>query len=345
MATLFSWLLRGFVAICALAALALFGVYYLAARSLPDYDATHHMPGVTTPVEIIRNNNNVPHIFAGRDADVFFGLGYAHAQDRLWQMTMMRRTVQGRLSEEFGQRTVRIDELMRRLDLYNLAEQSVQVQDDPTKVALASYAAGVNAWLAQVNDEALGRGAPEFFLFSNKLAPWRPADSLAIMKLMGVQLSGHLAEEVLRAQVSLVLDPDRVADILPDSPGAGLAALPDYALLFDGWQAPTQFAALDDPDAMSPFAPRGLAGASNAWAAAPARSAAGGSLLANDPHTGFSAPSMWYLARLELTSGGVIGGDHSRNAGCVGWPLGRVWLGLNLVLPRRSGFVHRRIEP
>ena len=303
-------MVRGFVAASLLALLAVVVVYYLASRSLPDYDATRTLPGVATPVEIVRNNNNVPHIFAGRDQDVYFGLGYAHAQDRLWQMTMMRRTVQGRLSEIFGQRTLRIDELMRRLDLYRLAEESVAVQDARTKAALASYAAGVNAWLATVNDEALGRGAPEFFLFSNRLAPWRPADSIAIMKLMGVQLSGQLASEVVRAQVSLVLPPERVLDILPDSPGTGLAALPDYAEMFDGFDKATDFAAFTPPaapDPLSPFPSRDLAGASNAWAAAPFRSAAGGTLLANDPHLGFTAPTIWYLARLELESGGVIG--------------------------------------
>ncbi len=307
MALIFKWLLRAFVAVSLLALLAVFVVYLLAARSLPDYSATRSLPGVASEVEIIRNNNNVPHIFAGRDEDVFFALGYVHAQDRLWQMTMMRRTVQGRLSELFGARTLKVDELMRRLDLYNLAEQAVAVQDASTQRALASYAAGVNAWLATVNQEALGRGAPEFFLFSNKLAPWRPADSIAILKLMGVQLSGQLANEVLRAQVSLLLEPERVADILPDAPGAGVAALPKYAGLFDVAPAGlTQYAEIL-PDPLSPFPAFDMAGASNAWAAAPSRSAAGGTLLANDPHLGFTAPTIWYLARLELQSGGIIG--------------------------------------
>jgi penicillin amidase len=76
------------------------------------------VPGITAPVEIVRNNDDVPHIFGKTEADVFFALGFAHAQDRLWQMTMLRRTAQGRLSELFGAATLPIDELMRRLDLY-----------------------------------------------------------------------------------------------------------------------------------------------------------------------------------------------------------------------------------
>ena len=119
---------------------------------------------------------------------------------------MLRRTAQGRLSELFGDRTVKIDELLRRLDLYNLAVQSVAVQDAETTAALEAYAAGVNAWMQKVNEGALGRGAPELFLFSNAIAPWQPADSLAVVKLMGLQLSGHLEEEVLRVRTSLALE-------------------------------------------------------------------------------------------------------------------------------------------
>lgn len=304
----FRWMLRLFTGLVALSLLAGVIVYYFLSRSLPDYDEAFTLEGVSAPVEIVRNNNNVPHIFGATDRDVYFALGFAHAQDRLWQMTMLRRTVQGRLSEVFGQRTVKIDELMRRYDLYGLAQQSVAVQDAPTMEALEAYASGVNSWIAQVNKDARGRGAPEMFLFSSEIAAWQPADSIAVLKLMALQLSGHLQEEVLRARVSLLLPAGRVADILPDDPTQGVMALPNYAALVPGVvpsSAPLRMAS-DDP--LSPFPERGMAGASNAWAAAPARSAAGGTLLANDPHLGFTAPTVWYLARLELQSGGVIGG-------------------------------------
>jgi penicillin amidase len=234
-------------------------------------------------------------------------LGYAHAQDRLWQMTVMRRTAQGRLSEVFGARTVTIDKLLRRLDLYGLAHRSVEAQDDYTKAALRAYSAGVNARLTQINEEALGRGAPEMFLFNAPVSPWQPGDSLAVIKLMGLQLSGHLKDEVLRARTSLMLDdPARLVDILPDVPGAGIAALPEYAQLFPGLPRYATGAPMPDTP-LSPFPKRGLAGASNAWVAAPSRSASGGTLLANDPHLGFTAPGVWYLAHLDLAKGGVIG--------------------------------------
>ena len=304
----FRWMLRLFTGLVALSLLAGVILYYFLSRSLPDYNEDFTIAGIEAPVEIVRNNDNVPHIFGQSDPDVFFALGFAHAQDRLWQMMMLRRTVQGRLSEAFGPRTVKVDELMRRYDLYTLAQESVAVQDAATMAALEAYARGVNAWIGQVNKDARGRGAPEFFLFSNEIAAWQPADSIAILKLMALQLSGQLQEEVLRARVSLLLPAARVGDILPDDPTQSVMALPEYSQLVPGVvpsSAPLRVAV---NDVLSPFPERGFAGASNAWAAAPSRSAAGGTLLANDPHLGFSAPTVWYLARLELQSGAVIGG-------------------------------------
>ncbi len=307
MAVVFRLLLRLTAGLVALIVLGVALVYYLAAQSLPDYTNRVPVDGLAGPVEIIRDNANVPHVCGPNDADTFFGRGYAHAQDRLWQMTILRRTSQGRLSEIFGPRTVQIDSLMRRLDLHRLALQSVQVQDAGTRAALQAYAAGVNARLNEINEQALGRGAPEMFLFNAPVAPWRPADSIAIIKLMGLQLTEQLQNEVLRARTSLILgDPDRLVDILPDVPGDGLAALPEYASIFKGLPRYVDVSS-PAPSSLSPIPSRGLGGASNAWSAAPTRSASGGTLLANDPHLGFSAPSVWYLARLELESGGVIG--------------------------------------
>ncbi len=309
MGLMFRWLLRLTGAAVVVAVLVVLGVYYLASRSLPDYTKTLPAVGLGAEVEIVRNNANVPHIFGASDADVFLALGYAHAQDRLWQMMTMRRTAQGRLSEVFGRRTLQTDTLLRRLDLYPLAVQSVAAQTPETLAALQAYSAGVNARIDEINRDALGRGAPEFFLFPGALAPWKPADSVAILKLMALQLSGHLENEVLRARASLLLsDEARLADLMPDIPGSGTAALPAYAALVPGALGQGFALARAPRHPLDPLPRRGLAGASNGWAAAMTRSASGGALLANDPHLGLTAPTIWYLARLELETGGVIGG-------------------------------------
>ena len=307
MAFIFRWLVRATTIIIVVTLLSVITVRYLALRSLPSYDAVVRVPAISAPVEIVRDNANVPHIFGANDADVFHALGFAHAQDRLWQMMMLRRTAQGRLSELFGKATLNTDIFLRRLDIYRLAVQSVNSLDLTTVTILEAYAAGVNARLDQINTEALGRGAPEMFLFNASLAPWQPADSLAIIKLMGLHLASQMDNEILRARMSLNLqDPERLLDILPNVPGPGVASLAKYTALVPG--TTVQFSTSQQQNYISPFKSQDFAGASNAWAAATSRSASGGTLLANDPHMSLTAPSIWYLARLNLRTGDVIGG-------------------------------------
>ncbi len=305
---IFFWLYRLVLITVSLSVLALISVYFLASRSLPDYSKDAEFEGLTAPIEIIRDTANVPHIVGEHDKDMFFGLGYAHAQDRLWQMILLRRTVQGRLSEVFGEATLDTDILLRRFDFYRQAQASLAHQTPQARAALEAYAQGVNARLAEINENALGRGAPELFLFPSAISAWHPADSIALLKLMAVQLSGHAQNEVLRAKTLLALDdPQKLRDILPDVPGSPLTDLPDYATLM-GLPKTYTLAATSEVPMLWPI-PRGdLSGASNGFAASGARSAAGKPILANDPHLGLTAPAIWYLARMDLKSGPVIGG-------------------------------------
>jgi hypothetical protein len=117
MTVFFRWLLRLVTLAVVLCVAAVTIGFWIASRSIPDYEADWTVDGISAPVEIVRNTSAVPHIFGATDADVFFGLGFAHAQDRLWQMLMLRRTAEGRLSELFGPATAQIDDLLRRLDL------------------------------------------------------------------------------------------------------------------------------------------------------------------------------------------------------------------------------------
>ena len=307
MERVFVWLMRITLSVAAAAGLLVSFAYFFLSQSLPDYSKTVEFSHVTEEIEIVRDTANVPHIFGKNDQDTLFALGYVHAQDRLWQMTMLRRTAQGRLSELFGAETLTVDMVVRRLGIYSASRASLSALRPDTMAKLEAYAKGVNARLEEINLGNLGRGAPELFLFSNSIAPWSPTDSLAILKLMGLQLSSHLESEVLRARVSLILDDDLLKDLLPDVPGSGVAELNDFASMFPSLLK--QHASVAMPKhSLSPFKSIALSGASNAWAALPGRSASRGTLLANDPHLGLTAPSIWYLARLELETGDVIGG-------------------------------------
>ena len=300
MLTLFKWLFWSLVGLGVLLLAALGLVYYVASHSLPDYGAEWKLDGLQGEVEIVRDSYAVPHIFAASDRDVLYGLGFAHAQDRLWQMTMFRRIAQGRLAEMFGADLVERDAFLRTLDLYGAASRSAARQDPQVLAELEAYAAGVNAQLQLIQREALGRGAPEFFLFEPRIAPWTPADTIAVQKLLALLLSDAAIQEFLRASLLNRLPEERVRDLMPSSPVA-VMALPEYqGLNFRHGDAPpdTRLAVLPE---------RGLAGASNVFAADGSRAAAGASLLASDPHLSLTAPGYIYLARLELQAGGAIG--------------------------------------
>jgi penicillin amidase len=305
MAFLFRWLIRIFAVLATLSALALMLGYHLAEQSLPDYRREYVVEGPRAPFEIVRDNYAVPHILAETDSDAFFGLGFVHAQERLWQMTMLRRTAQGRLSELFGRETLAIDELMRALDIYTIAQQSVDYQSEATLEALQAYADGVNAWLRVVQEEALGRGAPEFFFFEAAIAPWVPADSIAVQKLLALQLTDKARMETLRATLSLRLPMERLRDILPDAPNEAFMGLPEFSAMFPNAPGATGRRAERHP--LDPLPEPGFGGASNAFAALGRRTAGGAPLLATDPHLALTAPSIWMLARMDLAEGPVMG--------------------------------------
>ncbi|MEM6422732.1 MAG: penicillin acylase family protein, partial [Pseudomonadota bacterium] len=179
MARILTWLLRIAAVLGVVALVAGLGAAYLVSGSLPDYEADASLEGLQHPVSVIRDRFAVPHIRAESEADAYFALGVVHAQDRLWQMELNRRAAQGRLSTLLGARTTDLDLLIKTLDLYGHARRSVEHQSAETQAALEAYADGVNAWIRHIWREALGRGAPEFFVFSTEgIAPWQPADSL-----------------------------------------------------------------------------------------------------------------------------------------------------------------------
>lgn len=307
MVTIFRWLVRLTVGLILLSLAAVLLAWYFAIRSLPDYNGRYEVAGISAPVEIVRTTEDVPHIFGKTDHDVFFALGLAHAQDRLFQMTVLRRAAQGRLAEIYGPGAIRADDLARRLGLYRNARASLEAQDPQTREALQAYADGVNAWIGQVNLGARGRGAPEFFLYPEDIAYWEPADSLALLKLLAASSTVQMRREILRARLSLA-DPARGQELVAQ---AGEPPMPAYAALFPGarFTGPDRGAGPQDWTATLAGYLAPSAGASaNGFAVARGRTAAGGALLANDPQFALTAPGLWYLARIELAGGGVIGG-------------------------------------
>ncbi len=277
----FRRLLVGLAALILLGGAAVGGGYLWLRTGLPQTSGTIVLEGPFAPVEVRRDAQGVPHIVAADSRDAAFAIGFVHAQDRLWQMDMMRRYGAGRLSEVVGGRALDTDRMMRTLGVYRLAERAVDQVDADTRIALESYAKGVNAFLAT------RRGAlpPEFIAMNYTPEPWRPADSLVWGKLMAMQLSGDWRGELFRAQLAKRLGREAVEALFP--PDAG--------------ESPT---IRDSASLMAPFDTRG---ASNMWVLTGSHTDTGAPILANDPHLGANVPSQWYLARIETPDGIMAG--------------------------------------
>lgn len=268
------------------------GVYFELRTSLPDYRATIRMEGVQAEVEIVRDRNAVPNIFAKSLEDAMFGLGYVHAQDRLWQMETLRRAAAGRLSEVLppaiaGSAIVDIDRTMRALGVYRRAQDSLGALAPRTRKLLEAYSAGVNAHLRSHK----GSFGPEFTLLHVSPEPWSPADSLVWAKLMALTLDGNWRGELFRARAAKKLGDAAMQQLFPqlgDDRESTLSILGDALL-----QLPLDrlFRATDTELTRKREA-------SNQWVISGAHTSSGKPLLANDPHLGWAAPGVFYLARL-----------------------------------------------
>ncbi len=284
------------LALIVLIGLLLMDRYGAARRSVDAHDGSLVLGlGLQEPIDILRDENSVPHIFGTSEDDIAFGLGVAHAQDRLWQMELFRRVGQGRLAELLGSFALPADRYLRTLNLYGLAQETVPHLAPETQSLLEAYAAGVNSYLSQREIPL----PPEFLFLVHEPEPWAPADSVVMIKLLALGLSGNATRELSRARLAEVLTNEQLTAFFPPYPGDGPVALPDLASLYA--DTPIREAAASIPDI-------GPKGASNNWVVDGRHTASGKPLLANDPHLGMLAPSIWYLAHLAYPDRNVVGG-------------------------------------
>jgi len=248
-------------------------------------------------VEILRDAEGIPHIFAKSDADAWFALGYAHAQDRLWQMEFQRRVGRGRLSEFLGERAFDTDKLMRTLGIAKMAERIVARLDPDTAKNLEAYCAGVNAVLDA--DPVL---PVEFHAFHMKPERWRPADTVAWLLVMAWDLSANWRTELARMRFAAKLGPERANEIIPPYPG-------DVPIPLSPTSRRSTPSLRRPPMRCWPHSrARTTRTDRTARVVSGARSETGKPLLANDPHLGLQAPSLWYFAHVSSPSMNVVGG-------------------------------------
>jgi penicillin amidase len=271
------------------------GGFFALRLSLPKTDGRITVAGLHGEITIARDADGVPTITAKDDDDLSFGLGFAHAQDRLFQMELQRHYGAGRLAEIFGQAAVPIDTQMRVLGLYRSAEAAFPNLSAEVRRGIEAYGAGVNAYIA-THGLML---PPEFLLLRVEPEPWKPADTLVWGKLMDFQLGGNYRGELLRARLAQTVTADDMAFLYPDYPKDAPRTLAALTPLYRQLPLASLYATL--PETMGPHY------ASNNWVVDGAHTASGKPLLANDPHLGFATPGFWYLARLKTPEHDIEG--------------------------------------
>lgn len=308
-------LLRGFLALCALTAvflvvLVLWG-YHAERAALPQVDGTIAVAGLRAPVTVVRDRLGVPHITASSMEDLAFAQGYVTAQDRLWEMDMLRRFADGELAEVLGSGGLKLDRRARILGFHLVAENAASSLPADQRAPLEAYARGVNAYITAGQD----RLPLEFRILRYQPRPWTVTDSLSLAPFFADMLSGNLYNvEVAHENVIAKLGPDAARylfdtaswrDHAPgdDSPhpeeepafsGEGLLSVPREKAA--GILARRALEILDGP---SP--------GSNNWAVSGAHTASGKPLLSNDMHLAHQLPNVWYMVDLKAGDFHVAG--------------------------------------
>jgi penicillin amidase len=344
--------LRLGAAVILVALLAALAVWWRLWSALPAIDGRVAVDGLGAPVEIVRDTDGVPHIRAASEADAFFAQGYAHAQDRLWQMEFQRRIARGRLSAILGRPALEADRLLRTLGLARSAESAAAALRPEVRTRVLAYVAGVNAFVASHR----GRRLPaEFAIFGIEPEPFRIADVIAWTKAMAFALDGNWRDELLRPQLVARVGAERAAQLMPAYTADGPIIVPDFTIGGPPPDGGTAASRIDPRHTVhlaslarvaadvSRLTGLGLPGrGSNNWVVAGSRTATGRPLLASDPHLAVQIPSVWYLAHLTAPGFDAIGASLPGVPGIVIGHNGRVAWGMtNLMADVQDLYVER----
>ena len=277
-----------------------------------------HVAGITASIEIYRDPQGIPHVRAASAHDAFFGQGWVHAQDRLFQMEYDRRRAYGRWAEWVGPAGVEGDRLLRRFRLEASARLDWEHASADARAMLEAFAAGVNAFI----DSTKSWGV-EFEAVGARPDPWQPWDSMAVFKVRHLDM-GPWKAKLWRAKLLRYLGPDQAADLTRQPEPHPLLIVPPAAeyrgARLDGLAEMERHVSAM---ALVPGTPQG----SNSWALGGSRTASGKPLVAGDPHRALDVPSVYYQNHLAcpdwdaigLSFPGVPGLPHFGHTARVAW--------------------------
>jgi penicillin amidase len=294
-----------------LATLIVFGAaaaaWYLYGKQ-PQRSGTLNMVQLQAPVQVRYDERGVPHIRADNEPDLYRALGFVHAQDRLFQMEMVRRLAQGELAEVLGPKLTDVDRLFRTLGIRAHAKKAA-ARLDP----LSASTQALTAYLDGINQYQASRPAPlEFDLLGIPKRPFTAQDTIAVAGYLAYSFAATFRTEPALTFVRDKLGEDylKIFDLDFHKDGV-LAAGPSAAMKQQSWDQLQQIALLSQQALAAVGLPQ-FEG-SNAWVIAGRRSASGKPVLAGDPHIGYSAPAVWYEAHLSAPGFELYGHHQALN--------------------------------
>ena len=310
------WLL---LAVVFLVVAAIAYAYYVAHSALPQLDGQLHVSGISAPVTVTRDSHGVPTIEAANLEDLFFSQGYVTAQDRLWQMDIMRRYGSGELSEILGEDLLKLDREQRILGLRAAARKALEMANPRDRSFFEAYAHGVNAYIDAHRDHL----PLEFRILRYEPKPWLAEDSVVVANSMVKDLNYHYFYDALsREKILAKLGPELTADLYVNRSWHDRPP----TVMREDLNEPDSAAADSDSDdddngdddpmdnsVTQTVVPIGApeeglpVNGSNDWVVSGAHTVTGKPLLSNDMHLGHQMPNLWYEAHLHAGTLDVAG--------------------------------------
>jgi penicillin amidase len=295
--------------------LIVYGIF-LVHRSFPKISGELQLSGLNGPVDIYRDSNGIPQIYATTTHDLFFAEGYIHAQDRFWQMDFWRHVGAGRLSELLGKSPLKTDLFLRTLGWERIATQEVQSMDKAELAVLQNYADGVNAYLKDHTGASLSLEYALLPLLNPHYqpAPWQPTNTLTWSKAMAWDLGSNMDSEINNAILLKTITPEQLGQLRPKypadhplivpTPNTGAASAGTLSLASAPAYPAEALTALDQTaknlaGVKALFGPSSAGIGSNNWVISGKLTQSGKPLLANDPHLSAQMPSIWYEVGLH----------------------------------------------
>lgn len=283
--------------------ISFFAIYHISHQAFPDYNETVSIKGLHKPVKVLRDSFAIPHIYAENEEDLYRITGYLMAQDRLWQMDLLRRVTTGRLSEIFGKKMLKTDMLMRSLRIPEKSLRTIARSDPKIIAVMNAFADGVNQYITQKTHKL----PIEFQILRYKPEMWKVEHSFNLMGYIAWDLNGSWNSEILLHKIMAKLPAETYDDFIPKQDSLHYLIYKNQEINFSAADWRSELMSVS-----SSLESLGLQifHGSNNWVISGSRTASGKPMLANDMHLGFSAPGIWYQMhqvikdRLDVT--GVI---------------------------------------